>query len=90
MTGDSETLAQVERALARGALGSARDALLPVLLAREDAACRLAGALLQALAAAAAPAGPDAMAAALDRMVTLAEAQERQIAALLEIVDGAA
>jgi hypothetical protein len=84
----SPALASVERQLARGAWRDALLALLPELDARAadgDHACALAARLLRAQDSH--PATPDALAAALDRLVALVERQEAQIRALQALVE---
>lgn len=80
-------LGQAERHMARGALSLAREALLPELDASGDKAAALAARLLRAQADAAGSPTPDAMAAALDRLVCLVDEQERQLRALQDLVE---
>lgn len=79
------SLEAAEQAVARGDMAAAAAALGPVLEARGragDAACALAARVLRE-----GPFAPDATAAAVDRLVQLARAQEAQIRALRAMVE---
>ncbi len=79
------SLKAVEEALARGDVAAAAAALAPVLEARGregDAACALAVRVMREGRFA-----PDAMAAAVDRLVHLVREQEAQIRALRAMVE---
>ena len=80
------SLEAAEQAFARGEAAAAAAALGPVLEARGlagDATCALAGRVLREGRFA-----PDAMAAAVDRLVQLVRAQEEQIRVLTAMVEG--
>lgn len=79
------SLEAAEQALARGDAAAAAAALGPLLEARGragDSVCALAGRVLREGRFA-----PDAMAAAVDRLVHLVRAQEAQIRALTALVE---
>lgn len=83
---ETDSLAPVERHLSAGDWQAALDALLPELDSRpSDRAATLAARLLRALDPA--PAKPDALAAALDRLVALTEHQDAQIRALQAMLE---
>src|SRR4051812_25129331 len=88
----AEFLDPVETFLDRGQLAPATAALLPALERRAesgDRACALAVRLLRAspIAEAALPRPPDAVAAALERLVDLVGRQQEQITALRAMVE---
>ncbi len=89
-TSDVATLEMAARHLDRGALAPAYETLLPTLDRRAeqgDAACALAARLLRAQAESVLAPAPDAMAAALDRLLALVETQETQLRILQALLE---
>lgn len=87
--GDAEALASVEQHLTQGELEGAAAALISVLEGSGDAACALAARLLRLRGDPPPAVPPDALAAALDRMVQLVGQQDEQIRTLRALVEDA-
>ena len=86
---DADALASIERQLRDGERDGATKALILVLEACDDPACRLAARLFRLWGEPPPTAPPDALAATLDRLVQLVGRQDEQIRTLRALVEDA-